>query len=118
MTDRSSGPRFGVDGTRWLGVTLTIVLAAGILFPSILYGVLLRPRSASDVLIASGTCLFSALVYLWTLHAISIIAFRDAWMSKAIFSAAVTGILATSVVVFKSQVANSFPLEGKWELDV
>jgi hypothetical protein len=103
-------------GSSLLSIVLTISLAAGILFPSILYGVLLRPRSASDVLVASSVCLFSSVVYLWTLHAISIITFRDAWMGKAIFGAAITGSLGTSAVIYKTQLSNDFPFVGKWDL--
>jgi hypothetical protein len=103
-------------GSSLLSVILTVSLAAGILFPSILYGVLLRPRSAAEVLVASSVCLFASVVYLWTLHAISIITFRDAWMGKAIFSAAIAGILGTSAVIYKTQLANSYPFAGKWDL--
>jgi hypothetical protein len=102
--------------TPLLSVILTISLAAGILFPSVLYGVLLRPRSASDVLVASSVCLFSSVVYLWTLHAISVITFRDAWMGKAIFGAAITAILGTSAVIYKSALSDSFPFAGKWDM--
>jgi hypothetical protein len=102
-------------GQWWLGSIIAVILALGILLPPILYGVLLHPRWAGDVLVAVGVCLFSALVYLWTLHAISVITFRDAWMSKAIFGAAITGILGTSVIVFRTQLATSFPFEGRWE---
>jgi hypothetical protein len=105
-------------GSSVLSVILTVSLAAGILFPSILYGILLRPRSASDVLVASSVCLFASVVYLWTLHAISIISFRDPWMGKAIFGAAITGILGTSAVIYKSQLSNSFPFVGKWDMAI
>jgi hypothetical protein len=116
MSDSAPNVGVGKYGSPMLSVVLTVALAAGILFPSIYYGVLLRPRSAADVLVASSVCLFSSVVYLWTLHAISIITFRDAWMGKAIFGAAITGILGTSAVIYKSQLSNSYPFAGKWDL--
>jgi hypothetical protein len=100
-----------------LAVILSVSLAAGILFPSVWYALVLRPISPSDVLVASSICLFSSIVYLWTLHSISIVQFRDPWMSKAIFGAAITAILASSAATFKAQLSmNPFPLEGTWDL--
>jgi hypothetical protein len=99
----------------WLAIILAIAFATGILLPSILYGLLLRPRLPADVLISCGMSLFACIVYLWTLHAISVTTLRDGWMSKAIFGAAITGILGASVTIYKNFGGNTFPLEGPWE---
>jgi hypothetical protein len=99
----------------WLAIILAIAFATGILLPSILYGLFLRPRLPADVLISCGMSLFACIVYLWTLHAISVITLRDSWMSKAIFSAAIMGILGASVTIYKNFGGNTFPLEGLWE---
>jgi hypothetical protein len=99
----------------WLALIMAVAFATGILFLSILYGLLLRPRLPADVLISYGMSLFSCIVYLWTLHAISVITLRDSWMSKAIFGAAITGILGASVAIYKNFGGNTFPFEGLWD---
>ncbi|TKV80121.1 hypothetical protein FDV58_17890 [Bradyrhizobium elkanii] len=100
----------------WLALVLAIAFAAGIVLPSILYGLLLRQRQPADVLISCGLSLFACIVYLWTLHAISVITLRDRWMSQAIFGAAITGILGASVAIYKNfGTTTTYPLEGPWE---
>jgi len=39
-------------------------------------------------------------------------------MGKAIFGVAITGILGTSAVIYKSQLSNSFPFAGKWDMAI
>ncbi|MBB4373469.1 hypothetical protein GGD63_006292 [Bradyrhizobium sp. cir1] len=96
---------------------LALSLAAGILLPSIVYAVVLRPSNPADVLVASSICLFSAIVYLWTLHATSIVPFRDPWMSKSIFGAAIVAILGTCTAAVATQLsASPHPREGTWEI--
>ncbi|HEY8095767.1 MAG TPA: hypothetical protein VIE65_06680 [Methylobacter sp.] len=120
MTDEKHPPNIGKYGSSLLAIVLTICLAAGILFPPIIYAFGHWPRSASDVVVNISVCLFSSVVYLWTLHAISIITFRDTWMGKAIFGAAITGILGTSAMIYRSQLlsSDSYPLSGKWNLEL
>jgi hypothetical protein len=119
MADEKQPPDIGNYGASLLAIVLTICLAAGILFPPIIYALSHWPRSASDVVVNISVCLFSSVVYMWTLHAISIITFRDTWMGKAIFTTAITSILGTSVMIYKDQLSSEhYPLSGKWGVDL
>jgi hypothetical protein len=95
-----------------------IVIAVGILFPSVAYSLRLTDPTPSQLVVAICIALFSASVFLWILDATSVLRFRADWISKAVYSAAIASVLSTSALVYKNAFGRQYPYEGAWELTI
>lgn len=61
--------------------------------------------------------LFAAVLFLWIMDATGLLPFRAAWISKAVYGAAITSILGTSVAVYKDFFyADKYPFAGAWQV--
>lgn len=84
-----------------------LLMLVGILLPAASYSVRLTHPTPSDLLVAISVALFSSVLFLWILDATSLLTFRAAWMSKAIYGAAIVSVLGTSVGVYKDYFQGS-----------
>ncbi len=113
---RSVWDMYSVSITKVPGTAITLIMAA-ILLPAAFYGfnlMMARPTPA-DVLVSICISLFSAVLFLWILDAVSILPFRSQWVSKSIYGAAIVSVLGTSVAVYKDYfAARKYPYEGSW----
>ena len=95
------------------------LMLVGVLLPSAMYSFRLHDPTPAELLIAICIGLFSSVVFLWILDAISILRFRAEWVSKSIYGAAIVSVLGTSVAVYKDAFATrKYPYEGLWELQI
>jgi hypothetical protein len=100
------------------GVALLLMLAS-VLLPSAYYSYHLKDPTASQLLVAICMGLFSSLLFLWIMDAVSILRFRAEWVSKSVYGAAITSILGTSVGVYQQAFSeNKYPYEGRWNLSM
>ena len=98
------------------GIALLLMLAS-VLLPSAYYSYHLKDPSASQLLVAICIGLFSSLLFLWIMDAVSILRFRAEWVSKSVYGAAIASILGTSVGVYQQAFSeNKYPYEGRWNL--
>jgi hypothetical protein len=98
------------------GIALLLMLAS-VLLPSAYYSYHLQDPTASQLLIAICIGLFSSLLFLWIMDAVSILRFRAEWVSKSVYGAAIVSILGTSVGVYRQAFSeNTYPYEGRWNL--
>jgi hypothetical protein len=96
-----------------------LLMLAGVLMPSVFYSYHLRDPTPSELLLAICIGVFSSVVYLWILDAVSILRFRAEWIGKSIYGAAMASILGTSAAVYKNAFSDSqYPYEGRWDLQV
>ena len=61
----------------------------------------LTDPSPAELLVAVSIALFASVLFLWIMDATGLLPFRAAWISKAVYGAAITSILGTSVAVYK-----------------
>jgi hypothetical protein len=95
------------------GIALLLMLAS-VLLPSAYYSYHLKDPTASQLLIAICIGLFSSLLFLWIMDAVSILRFRAEWVSKSVYGAAIVSILGTSVGVYQQAFSeNKYPYEGR-----
>lgn len=95
------------------------LMLVGVVLPSALYSYRLTDPTPPELLVAICVALFSSVVFLWILDAISILRFRSEWVSKSIYGAAIASVLGTSVAVYKDAFASrKFPYEGAWQLQI
>jgi hypothetical protein len=107
-----------VDRKRIPEMALTLMLV-GILAPTAMYSFRLSSPTPADLLVAVSIALFSAVLFLWILDATNLMPFRAAWISKAVYGAAITSILGTSVAVYKDFFyADKYPFEGAWQVSI
>jgi len=100
------------------GMALQIMLL-GILIPTAFYAFKLRDPTPAQLLVAICMSLFSAVVFLWILDAVSILRFRSAWVSRSVYGAAIASVLGTSVAVYQdSFAASKYPFQGAWEITI
>jgi len=78
------------------------LMIAGILVPTAMYSFRLTSPSPAELLVAVSIALFASVLFLWIMDATGILPFRAAWISKAVYGAAITSILGTSVAVYKT----------------
>jgi hypothetical protein len=100
------------------GIALLLMLAS-VLLPSAYYSYHLKDPTAAQLLIAICIGLFSSLLFLWIMDAVSILRFRAEWVSKSVYGAAIVSILGTSVGVYQQAFSeNKYPYEGRWNLSL
>jgi hypothetical protein len=93
-----------------------ILMLVGILLPTALYSFRLTAPTAAELLVAISIALFASVLFLWIMDATGILIFRAAWMSKAVYGAAIVSILGTSVAVYKDYFStHKYPYEGAWQ---
>lgn len=96
-----------------------LLMLLGILAPTAIYSFRLTTTSPSpaDLLVAVSIALFASVLFLWIMDATALLPFRAAWISKAVYGAAITSILGTSVAVYKDFFyADKYPFEGAWQV--
>lgn len=99
-------------------MALTLMVAA-LLIPAAQYAIRLDDPTPAQLLVAICISLFSSVVCLWVLDAVSILRFRSEWVSRSIYGAAIASVLGTSVGVYQGAFAErKFPYEGAWILRV
>jgi hypothetical protein len=93
------------------------LMIAGILVPTAMYSFRLSSPSPAELLVAVSIALFASVLFLWIMDATGILPFRAAWISKAVYGAAITSILGTSVAVYKDYFfADKYPYVGAWQV--
>jgi len=99
-----------------------MIMLAIILFPPMAYSASLmtNPSTTPDeVIMAISVGVFGCVIYLWILDSTSILVFREEWMSKSIYGAAIASIIGTSVGVYSGYFAgDKYPMRGNWELSL
>src|SRR5580700_2617368 len=96
-----------------------LLMLIGILAPTALYSFRLTSPSPAELLVAISIALFASVLFLWILDATGLMPFRAPWISKAVYGAAITSILGTSVAVYKDFFyANKYPFEGAWQATI
>jgi hypothetical protein len=122
MTDdhgRSLWDRYSLSIEKIPGTAVTLIMAA-ILLPAVMNAMRLasgRPTPA-DLLVAICISLFSGVIFLWILDAVSILKFRSEWLSKSVYGAAIVSVLGTSVAVYKDYFATrKYIYEAPWALE-
>ncbi len=109
-------PKIGRTREKIPEIALMLMLV-GILAPTALYSYRLQSPSPAELLVAVSVALFAAVLFLWILDATDIMPFRAPWISKAVYGAAITSILGTSVAVYKDYFyADKYPFAGMWEV--
>lgn len=94
-------------------------MLVGILVPAASYSFRLSNPTPSELLVAISVGLFSSVLFLRILDATSLLTFRTAWMSKAIYGAAIASVIGTSVGVYKDYFESSkYPYDGVWHLSL
>jgi hypothetical protein len=96
-----------------------ILMLMGVLAPAALYSFRLTSPSPAELLVAISIALFASVLFLWIMDATGLMPFRAAWISKAVYGAAITSILGTSVAVYKDFFyANKYPFGGAWQATI
>jgi hypothetical protein len=99
-------------------LTLMAVIVA-VLMPAANYSFRLSDPTPSQLLVAICIGVFSSVVCLWLLDAVSILRFRSEWVSRSVWGAAIVAILGTGVGVFQGAFAErKYPYEGQWMIRV
>jgi hypothetical protein len=107
-----------VGGKDVPSLALTLMLA-GVVLPSVFYSYRLIDPTPSELLVAICIALFSSIVFLWILDAVSILRFRSEWVSRSIYGAAIASVLGTSVAVYKDAfTTRKYSYEGGWQLQI
>ena len=92
-------------------LTLMAVVIA-VLMPAANYSLRLSDPTPSQLLVAISIGVFSSVVCLWLLDAVSILRFRSEWVSRSVWGAAIVSILGTGVGVFQGAFAErKYPYE-------
>jgi len=100
-------------------VIAIVLMLIAILIPSVKYSFGLDNPSPSELLVAIAIALFSSVLFLWILDATSILRFRNEWVSKSVYGAAIVSVLGTSVGVYKDYFNTTvYPYLGKWEVNI
>lgn len=95
------------------------LMLMGIVLPATFYAFKLNNPTPAQVLVAICISLFSGVVFLWIMDATSVLRFREGWVSKSIYGAAIASVLGTSVAVYKDAFeSRKYPYEGRWEVSV
>jgi hypothetical protein len=121
MTDtdtKTMWDRYTLSLKKVPGTAITLIMV-GILLPAAFHSFKLASSEAtpSDLLVSICISLFSGILFLWILDAVSILPFRSQWVSKSVYGAAIISILGTSVAVYKDFFAvRKYPFEGSWNL--
>jgi hypothetical protein len=96
-----------------------LLMLIGILVPTAMYTIRLSSPTPAQLLVAISIALFASVLFLWIMDATGLLVFRAAWISKAIYGAAITSILGTSVAVYKDFFYDSkYPYEGAWQVEL
>lgn len=99
-------------------LTLMLVVVA-VLMPATKYSIDLRDPTPPQLLVAICIGIFSSVICLWLLDAVSILRFRSEWVSRSVWGAAIVAILGTGVGVFQGAFADrKYPYEGPWQVRV
>jgi hypothetical protein len=99
-------------------VALTLMVAA-MLVPTVRYSISLHDPTPAQLLVAICIAVFSSVVALWVLDAVSVLQFRSAWVSRGVYGVAIASILGTSVGVYQGAFADrKYPSEGAWDVRV
>ncbi len=105
--------------TKNIAGTALLLMLASVLLPTAYYSYHLKDPTPSQLLVAICIGVFSSVVFLWILDAVSTLKFRAEWISKSVYGAAIVSILGTSAGVYKDAFSESkYPYEGRWELQV
>ena len=96
-----------------------LLMLASVLLPSAYYSYHLKDPTPSQLLVAICIGVFSSVVFLRILDAVSIMKFRAEWIVKSVYGAAIVSILGTSAGVYKDAFSESkYPYEGRWDLQI
>jgi hypothetical protein len=96
-----------------------LLMLIGILAPTALYSFRLTSPTPAELLVAISIALFASVLFLWIMDATGLLIFRHPWISKAVYGAAITSILGTSVAVYKDFFyTHKYPFEGAWETTI
>jgi hypothetical protein len=99
-------------------LTLAAVVFA-VLVPAVNYSIHLSDPTPSQLLVAICIGVFSSVVCLWILDAVSVLTFRSKWVARSIWTAAIVSILGTGVGIFQGALAErKYPYEGAWVVRV
>ena len=99
-------------------LALTAVVVA-VLLPAAKYSMNLQDPTPTQLLVAVCIGVFSSVLCLWLLDAVSMVQFRSSAVSKSIYAAAIISILGTGAGVFQGAFAGrKWPYEGAWTLRV
>ncbi|MEA5402601.1 hypothetical protein VB776_06730 [Arcicella sp. DC2W] len=102
-----------------LATQALILMLAIILTPSLWFSMRLifNPPKASDIVLAISVGTFASVMYLWILDVTSILPFRSQWISKAVWTVAISTILSTSAAIYRGYfVEDRYPYQGVWEV--
>ena len=92
-----------------------MVVVVAVLMPAVNYSLRLSDPTPSQLLVAICIGVFSSVICLWLLDAVSILRFRSEWVSRSVWGAAIVPILGTGVGVFQGAFAErKYPYEGQW----
>ncbi|WP_342644885.1 hypothetical protein [Mucilaginibacter sp. CSA2-8R] len=95
------------------------LMLASILFPAVNNSMKLENPTASQLLITICVSLFASVIYLWILDATGILPFKNEWISKSVYGAAIVSILGTSVGVYKDYFqSDKYPMRGRWNISI
>lgn len=95
-------------------LTLMFVVIA-VLAPAVNYSIRLNNPTPPQLLVAICIGVFSSVVCLWLLDAVSLLRFRSDWVARSVWAAAIASILGTGVGVFGGAFAERrYPFEGPW----
>jgi hypothetical protein len=99
-------------------ITLMAVVIA-VLMPAVNYSIRLRDPTPAQLLVAICIGVFSSVICLWILDAVSFIKFRSEWVARSVWTAAIVSVLGTGVGVFQGAFADrKYPHEGPWVVRV
>jgi len=99
-------------------LAIALMLTA-ILAPAVKYALTLNEPTPDELLVAISISLFASVLFLWILDAVSLLPFREKWISKSVYGAAIVSILGTSVGVYSNNFGSaSYPYEGEWMLSI
>jgi hypothetical protein len=110
-------PSFIIPGFKVNIAQLALLLmVATILLPAFTFSTHLSNPTPAQLLVAICIGIFSSVICLWILDAVSVIQFRSEWVSKSIWGAAIISILGTGVGVFQGGFSErKYQFEGAWE---
>ena len=95
-------------------MTLLAVVIA-VLMPAANYSMSLSDPTPAQLLVAICIGVFSSVVCLWILDAVSLLRFLSEWVARSVWTAAIVSVLGTGVGVFQGAFAErKYPYEGPW----
>jgi hypothetical protein len=71
--------------------------------------------SVDQKIVIACAIFFIITLSLWVFDSISLITFRNHWMSKSIWATGICSILATSVLIYKQGLGADQKLSGMWQ---